>query len=72
MIFAYIKKVIYICIMAKDKRSQIIRFDEEDYEFMEDVKEASGISIQQFVSRAVKNEISRLKLEVEFQDLKNS
>lgn len=58
--------------MAKDKRSQLIRFDEEDYEFMEDVKEASGISIQQFVSRAVKNEISRLKLEVEFQDLKNS
>lgn len=58
--------------MKQDKRSQIIRFDDEDYEFMEDVKEATGLSIQQFVNNAVKNEIARKKLEIHIQDSNNS
>lgn len=58
--------------MEEKKRSQIIRFAEEDYSFMEDVKAARGTSIQQFVENAVKNEIIRITIEVEMQTIKNS
>lgn len=54
----------YICVMAATK----IFFTDDEYQFILDYKEATGLSIQQFVSEAIKDKILKIETEQYLKD----
>lgn len=40
-----------------------ILFEDDDYKFMQQYKKATGIPIQRFVTEAIKNHISKIKVD---------
>lgn len=45
-----------------------IKFEQEDWSFIESYKESTGVSIQRFVTEAVKERVEKIKIQ---QSLKN-
>jgi len=53
----------------KGKQPQKIFFDEEDQKFLNDYKETTGVTIQKFVTDAVKEKIMRMDTQQTIEDL---
>jgi hypothetical protein len=52
----------------ESKKSQKIFFEESHHRFMNEYKETTGLSIQKFVSDAIKEKIMRLDIEQTLKD----
>lgn len=50
------------------KTAQKIFFDNEDHSFMIDYKKTTGVSIQRFVTEAIKEKINRMDIEQTIKD----
>lgn len=55
-----------------ERSSRRIEFDQSDLDFLKELRESSGITIQTFVEDLVKAEIRRIKADIEINNLKLS